>query len=184
MALADDLFVFWEPRWVVMQFSSQHIAQLGSTVFHYLAMLHCDAAGLDFVFHMFFLIKYSKSLEEGSFRGRSADFLWMLLIGQKKLGSCTLTKHTRDLCSYTSLSQTCCHMLTAVLWLCRRSSAHLLCPLRKHTVSWVVAHLHDGKKALQHPRTKVSSDNIIRLQTMSGMACRCMCGRGGISMSR
>ena len=38
-------------------------------------------AGLDFVFHMFFLVKYSKSLEEGSFRGRSADFLWMLMFG-------------------------------------------------------------------------------------------------------
>lgn len=37
--------------------------------------------GLDFVFHMFFLIKYCKSLEEGSFRGRSADFMWMLLFG-------------------------------------------------------------------------------------------------------
>ena len=41
----------------------------------------CAPAGLDFVFHMFFLVKYSKSLEEGSFRGRSADFLWMLLFG-------------------------------------------------------------------------------------------------------
>ena len=30
---------------------------------------------------MFFLVKYSKSLEEGSFRGRSADFMWMLLFG-------------------------------------------------------------------------------------------------------
>ncbi len=30
---------------------------------------------------MFFLVKYSKSLEEGSFRGRSADFLWMLMFG-------------------------------------------------------------------------------------------------------
>lgn len=30
---------------------------------------------------MFFLVKYSKSLEEGSFRNRSADFLWMLLFG-------------------------------------------------------------------------------------------------------
>ena len=30
---------------------------------------------------MFFLVKYSKSLEEGSFRSRSADFLWMLLFG-------------------------------------------------------------------------------------------------------
>ncbi|KAK9819602.1 hypothetical protein WJX72_000162 [[Myrmecia] bisecta] len=37
--------------------------------------------GLDFVFHMFFLVKYSKALEEGSFRGRSADFMWMLLFG-------------------------------------------------------------------------------------------------------
>ncbi|KAI3433463.1 hypothetical protein D9Q98_003276 [Chlorella vulgaris] len=37
--------------------------------------------GLDFFFHMFFLVKYSKSLEEGSFRNRSADFLWMLLFG-------------------------------------------------------------------------------------------------------
>ena len=33
------------------------------------------------MFHMFFLVKYAKSLEEGSFRGRSADFLWMLLFG-------------------------------------------------------------------------------------------------------
>ena len=27
------------------------------------------------------LVTYSKSLEEGSFRNRSADFLWMLLFG-------------------------------------------------------------------------------------------------------
>lgn len=39
------------------------------------------AAGIDFFFHIYFLIKYSKSLEEGSFRNRSADFLWMLLFG-------------------------------------------------------------------------------------------------------
>lgn len=36
---------------------------------------------MDFFFHMFFLTKYSKSLEEGSFRRRSGDFLWMLLFG-------------------------------------------------------------------------------------------------------
>lgn len=40
-----------------------------------------SCAGLDFFFHMFFLTKYSKSLEEESFRRRSADFLWMLLFG-------------------------------------------------------------------------------------------------------
>jgi hypothetical protein len=46
------------------------------------------AAGLDFVFHMFFLVKYAKSLEEESFRGRSADFLWMLLFGAHAARTC------------------------------------------------------------------------------------------------
>jgi len=31
---------------------------------------------------MFFLVKYCKTLEEGSFRGRSDQFLWMLLFGK------------------------------------------------------------------------------------------------------
>jgi Der1-like family len=30
---------------------------------------------------MFFLVKYCKALEEGSFRSRSSDFLWMLIFG-------------------------------------------------------------------------------------------------------
>ena len=37
--------------------------------------------GLDFLFHMFFLTRYCRLLEEGSFRGRTADFLYMLLFG-------------------------------------------------------------------------------------------------------
>lgn len=94
MALADNLYVFWEPRLVAMQSSSQCIAQLCPTAFP----ISGNAAGLDFVFHMFFLIKYSKSLEEGSFRGRSADFLWMLLIGHNQPGFCTLDKHTSKIC--------------------------------------------------------------------------------------
>ena len=44
--------------------------------------------GLDFFFPRFFLVKYSKSLEEGSFRNRAADFLWMLLFGSVILVSC------------------------------------------------------------------------------------------------
>ncbi|RHY77059.1 hypothetical protein DYB30_007186 [Aphanomyces astaci] len=36
---------------------------------------------LDFIFHMYFLVRYSRMLEEGSFRGRTADFLYMLLLG-------------------------------------------------------------------------------------------------------
>jgi len=39
------------------------------------------ALGLDFLFHMFFLVRYCRLLEEGSFRGRTADFLVMLLFG-------------------------------------------------------------------------------------------------------
>lgn len=37
--------------------------------------------GVDFFFHMFFLSRYCKLLEENSFRGRTADFLFMLLFG-------------------------------------------------------------------------------------------------------
>jgi len=36
---------------------------------------------LDFLFHMFFLVRYSRSLEEGSFRGRTADFFYMIFLG-------------------------------------------------------------------------------------------------------
>lgn len=36
---------------------------------------------LDFLFHMYFLVRYCRLLEEGSFRGRTADFVCMLLFG-------------------------------------------------------------------------------------------------------
>ena len=39
------------------------------------------ALGVDFVFHMFFLSRYCRMLEEGSFQGRSADFFYMLVFG-------------------------------------------------------------------------------------------------------
>ena len=41
--------------------------------------------GLDFLFHMFFLARYCRLLEEGAFRGRTADFLYMLLVGASLL---------------------------------------------------------------------------------------------------
>lgn len=40
---------------------------------------------LEFLFHMFFLVQYCRSLEEGSFRGRTADFFWMILLGASAL---------------------------------------------------------------------------------------------------
>ncbi|MCL7027370.1 hypothetical protein MKW94_007149 [Papaver nudicaule] len=39
------------------------------------------SSNLDFLFHMFFLARYCKLLEENSFRGRTADFFYMLLFG-------------------------------------------------------------------------------------------------------
>jgi Derlin-2/3 len=36
---------------------------------------------LDFVFHMYFVLRYCRLLEEGSFRGRSADFLFLIIYG-------------------------------------------------------------------------------------------------------
>ena len=39
------------------------------------------ALGVDFLFHMFFLARYCRLLEEGSFRGRPSDFALMLLFG-------------------------------------------------------------------------------------------------------
>lgn len=36
---------------------------------------------LDFLFHMYFLVRYCRLLEEGEFRGRTADFVLMLFFG-------------------------------------------------------------------------------------------------------
>ncbi|CAI5727433.1 unnamed protein product [Peronospora effusa] len=36
---------------------------------------------LDFLFHMYFVVRYCRLLEEGSFRNRTADFVYMLLLG-------------------------------------------------------------------------------------------------------
>eukprot|EP00941_MAST-03F_sp_MAST-3F-sp1_P006101 g6101.t1 len=36
---------------------------------------------LDFLFHMYFLVRYCRLLEEGSYQGRTADFVFMLFLG-------------------------------------------------------------------------------------------------------
>lgn len=43
--------------------------------------LYFGSFGFDFLFYLFFLSRYSRMLEEGVFRGRTADFVWMLLLG-------------------------------------------------------------------------------------------------------
>lgn len=44
------------------------------------AFLYFGAFGVDFLFHMFFLSRYSRLLEETSFRGRTAEFAFFLLL--------------------------------------------------------------------------------------------------------
>jgi Derlin-2/3 len=39
---------------------------------------------LEFLFHMFFLVQYCRNLEEGSFRGRTADFFYMMVDSKKR----------------------------------------------------------------------------------------------------
>ncbi|KAI8801789.1 Derlin, partial [Cladochytrium replicatum] len=45
------------------------------------SFLYFGRFNLDFLFHLFFLVRYSRMLEEGSFRGRTADYFWMLFLG-------------------------------------------------------------------------------------------------------
>jgi len=56
-------------------FKELEIWRLATTFFFF------DYFGLNFVFHMFFLVRHSKYLEEGSFRGRTGDFFFMYLFG-------------------------------------------------------------------------------------------------------
>jgi len=44
-----------------------------------------DYFGLNFLFHMFFLVRHSKLLEEGSYRGRTGDFFYLYLFGSVML---------------------------------------------------------------------------------------------------
>mmetsp|Transcript_6844 Transcript_6844/g.11342 ORF Transcript_6844/g.11342 Transcript_6844/m.11342 type:complete len:241 (-) Transcript_6844:275-997(-) len=43
--------------------------------------LFFGAFSIDFLFHMYFLVRYCRLLEEGDFRGRTANFVMMLLFG-------------------------------------------------------------------------------------------------------
>lgn len=43
---------------------------------------------VDFLFHMYFLVQYSRLLEDGDFRGRTANYIWMLLFGVVTITIC------------------------------------------------------------------------------------------------
>ncbi len=41
--------------------------------------------GIDFIFHLFFFMRYSRMLEENHYAGRKADFVWLLLFSSAML---------------------------------------------------------------------------------------------------
>lgn len=45
------------------------------------SFLFFGSFSLDFLFHMYFVVRYCRLLEEGKYRGRTADFIFMLLFG-------------------------------------------------------------------------------------------------------
>ncbi|KAF8534883.1 Derlin [Trichophaea hybrida] len=47
--------------------------------------LYFGPLSLDFMFHLFFMSRYSRNLEESSFRGRTADFAWLLFYSATSL---------------------------------------------------------------------------------------------------
>lgn len=63
---------------------------------------------------MFFLIKYSKALEEGSFRGKSADFFWMLLFG-KRLGFTSQGLRRREVLNPRGRPERCTSAIAAIV---------------------------------------------------------------------
>merc|ERR1719183_2972909 len=72
LELISPFSVYFNARLIVQKFQLWRLV----TNFFFFGSL-----GLDFLFHMFFLARYCKLLEEGSFRNRTADFFYMLLFG-------------------------------------------------------------------------------------------------------
>ncbi|KAJ3292694.1 hypothetical protein HDU79_001153 [Rhizoclosmatium sp. JEL0117] len=53
------------------------------------SFLYFGGLSVDFIFHMFFLVRYSRTLEEGYFRGRTVDFAWMLMLSMAAIVTLT-----------------------------------------------------------------------------------------------
>ncbi|KAI5803179.1 Derlin [Geopyxis carbonaria] len=47
--------------------------------------LYFGPLSLDFMFHLFFMSRYSRNLEESSFRGQTADFAWLMFYSAASL---------------------------------------------------------------------------------------------------
>mmetsp|Transcript_20943 Transcript_20943/g.28816 ORF Transcript_20943/g.28816 Transcript_20943/m.28816 type:complete len:269 (-) Transcript_20943:103-909(-) len=55
------------------------------------SFLFFGSFSLDFLFHMYFVVRYCRLLEEGTYRGRKADFIYMLILGASMMLLSTVT---------------------------------------------------------------------------------------------
>lgn len=55
------------------------------------SFLFFGSFSIDFLFHMYFVVRYCRLLEEGSFRGRTADFLFMIIYGAVVMLICSVS---------------------------------------------------------------------------------------------
>jgi Derlin-2/3 len=54
------------------------------------SFLYFGSFSIDFLFHMYFVVRYCRLLEEGSFRGRTADFFFMIMYGAIMMLICSV----------------------------------------------------------------------------------------------
>ncbi|PPQ91691.1 hypothetical protein CVT25_012904 [Psilocybe cyanescens] len=69
--LVTPLQLYYSPR---SAFINAQPWRMATTFFYF------GSISLDFVFHMFFFMRYSRMLEESSFANKKADYFWLLLL--------------------------------------------------------------------------------------------------------
>lgn len=98
--------------------------------------LYFGSPGLDFCLHMFFLVRYSKMLEEGrEFHHKTSDFLWLIIFGM--LVICLIAPFLRITFFGSSLT-----FMMVYVWARRNEEVRLhflgLFPFRAPYLPWVL----------------------------------------------
>ena len=83
------LYSFKNLRQVCFQYSFLEVEYINNTYYFFLSQLwrlftpflYFGTFSFNFLFNMIFTYRYCRMLEEGSFRGRTADFVFMFLFG-------------------------------------------------------------------------------------------------------
>ncbi|KAF9489605.1 Der1-like protein [Pleurotus eryngii] len=77
--LVTPLQLYYSPRSAFLNAQILQPWRAVTTFFYF------GSISLDFVFHLFFFMRYSRMLEESSFANRKADYFWLLLLSSGML---------------------------------------------------------------------------------------------------